>query len=81
LNENRIRYYIRIRNNFKIYSYQKRAKNKTYLLFNDLKKGELYHYPKIVKLHRQRCYLSGCKTFDRDGKIEFLNIVFFNKPE
>jgi hypothetical protein len=46
-----------------------------------LKKGELYHHPKIVELHGQRCYLSGCKTFDRDGKIEFLNIVFFNKPE
>jgi IS4 transposase len=46
-----------------------------------LKKGELYHHPKIVELHGQRCYLSGCKTFDRDGKTEFLIIVSFNKPE
>lgn len=81
LNENRIRYYIRIRNNFKIYSYQKHAEIKAYWLFNNLKKGELYHYPKIVELHGQRCYLSGCKTFDRDGKMEFLIIVSFNKPE
>jgi len=81
LNENRIRYYIRIRNNFKIYSYQKQAKNKGYWLFNDLKKAELYHYPKIVELHGQRCYLSGCKTFDRDGKMEFLIIVSFNTLE
>lgn len=81
LNENKIRYYIRIRNNFKIYSYQKHAEIKAYWLFNNLKKGELYHYPKIVELHGQRCYLSGCKTFDRDGKMEFLIIVSFNKPE
>lgn len=81
LNENRIRYYIRIRNNFKIYSYQKQTEIKAFWLFNNLKIGEFYHYPKIVELHGQRCYLSGSKTIDRTGKIEFLIIVSFNKPE
>lgn len=81
LNQNNIRYYIRIRNNFKIFSYQKQEEIKAFWLFNNLKIGEFYHYPKIVKLHSQRCYLSGSKTIDRNGKMEFLIIVSFNKPE
>ncbi len=81
LNENYIRYYIRIRNNFKIYSYQKQTEIKAFWLFNNLKVGQLYHYPKIVMLHGQKCYLSGTKTIDRTGKMEFLVIVSFNKPE
>ncbi len=52
LNNENIRYYIRIRNNFKIYSYQKQAEIKAYWLFNNLKVGEFYHYPKIVELHK-----------------------------
>ena len=81
LNENRIGYYIRIRNNFKIYSFQKQKEIKAFWLFNNLKVGEFYHYPKIIRLHGQLCYLSGCKTIDREGKMEFLIIVSFNKPE
>ena len=81
LNDEKIRYYIRIRNNFKIYSYQKQEVIKAFWLFNNLKIGEFYHYPKIVELHGQRCYLSGIKTIDRGGKMEFLIIVSFNKPE
>lgn len=81
LNREKIRYYIRIRNNFKIYSYQKQEEIKAFWLFNNLKIGEFYHHPKIVELHGQRCYLSGTKTIDRAGKMEFLIIVSFNKPE
>ena len=81
LNDEKIRYHIRIRNNFTIYSYQKQTQMKAFWLFNNLKVGEFYHYPKIVELHGQRCYLSGTKTIDRDGKMEFLIIVSFNKPE
>jgi hypothetical protein len=46
-----------------------------------LKVGEFYHYPKIVELHGQQCYLSGSKTIDRKENIDFLIIVSFNKPE
>ena len=81
LNDNKIRYYIRIRNNFKIYSYQKQREIKAFWLFNNLKVNEFYHYPKIIELHGQRCYLSGSKTIDREGKMEFLILVSFNKPE
>lgn len=81
LNDNQIRYYIRIRNNFKVYSFQKQEEIPVFWLFNHLKLNEFYHYPKIVNLHGQLCYLSGCKTMDREGKKEFLIIVSFNKPE
>jgi len=81
LNENSIRYYIRIRNNFKVFSYQKQDEIPVFWLFNALKMNEFYHYPKIVELHGERCYLSGCKTVDRDGKMEFLILVSFNQPE
>lgn len=80
LNQNNIRYYIRIRNNFKIFSYQKQAEIKAFWLFNNLKISEFYHYPRIIELHGQRCYLSGCKTINRKGKMEFLIIVSFNEP-
>ena len=81
LNRNKIRYYIRIRNNFNVYGYQKQAEIKAWWLFNSLKVGEFYHYPKIVELHGQKCYLSGSKTIDREGKQEFLILVSFNHPE
>ena len=81
LNEEQIRYYIRIRNNFKIFSYQKKKEIPAFWLFNNLKVREFYHYPKIVEMHGQRCYLSGKKTIDREGKMEFLIVVSFNKPE
>lgn len=81
LNTENIRYYIRIRNNFKIYSYQKQEEIKAFWLFNHLKVGVFFHYPKIVELHGQRCYLSGSKTIDRNGKMVFLILVSFNKPD
>ena len=40
LNNENIRYYIQINNNFKIYSYQKQREIKAFLLFNNLKVGE-----------------------------------------
>lgn len=81
LNDEKIRYYIRIRNNFKIFSFQKQEEIKAFWLFNNLKTGMFYHYPKLIELHGQRCYLSGSKTINRDGKMEFLIIVSFNKAE
>lgn len=81
LNDNGIRYYIRIRNNFKVFSYQKQEFMNAFWFFNHLKVGEFYHYPRIVELHGQRCYLSGSKAIGKDGKPELLIIVSFNKPE
>lgn len=81
LNSERIKYYIRIRNNFKVHIFQKHKEISAFWLFNNLKVNQFYHYPKIVKLNGELCYLSGSKTIDRNGKMEFLIIVSFNKPE
>lgn len=79
LNRKAIRYYIRIRNNFKIYLPKEQREVSVWHLFNNLKLGELRHYNKIVKMHGEYCYISGVKTV-REGKLDFCIIVSFNKP-
>lgn len=81
LNENRLRYYIRIRNNFKVFLPHKDKTIKAAHLFNRFKVNEFVYYTKIVKINGQLCYLSGCKLNNRNGKQDFLIVVSFNKPE
>jgi len=80
LNDNRIKYHIRIRSNFKIYCPKKQKEIMAWHLFNNLANGELRHYNKIVKLHGEFCYLSGIKSI-KDGKLDYCIVVSFNKPE
>lgn len=80
LNENNIRYHIRIRNNFKVYCPKKQKQITAWHLFNSLKAGQMKHYHKIMKIQEESCYLSGIKTI-KDGKLDFCIIVSFNKPE
>ncbi len=77
LNKEKIRYHIRIRNNFKVFLPHKNKELKVFWLFNNLKIGQYKHYDKIVKLNNQFCYISGCKA----AKGEFLIIISFSKPE
>jgi hypothetical protein len=79
LNTNDIRYHIRIRNNFKVYSPRKQKEIKVRHLFNNLKVGEIKHYNKIIQMQGEYCYISAIKTVT-DGKIDFCIIVSFNKP-
>ena len=81
LNRNRIRYYIRIRNNFKVFLPHKNKEIKASHLFIQFKANEFIHYNKIVRVNGQLCYLSGCKLNNRNAKQDFLIIVSFNKPE
>lgn len=80
LNDNGIRYFIRIRSNFRIYCPRKQKEITARHLFHNLKAGELRHYPKIVQMHGEFCYLSGTKSI-KDGKVDFCIIVSFNRPE
>ena len=80
LNVHHIRYHIRIRNNFKILRPGKQTEIPAYYLFNFLKINQIYHYQKIVIMHGEHCYLSGVKTI-RDGQVDMLIIVSFNKPQ
>lgn len=77
LNQQNIRYHIRIRNNFKIYLPSKNKQVKAFWLFNDLKVGQYKYYHKIVKLGEQYCYISGSKLING----EFLIVISFNKPQ
>ncbi|SEH84079.1 Transposase DDE domain-containing protein [Paenimyroides aquimaris] len=79
LNENNIRYHIRIRNNFKIYCPKRQKEVTAWHLFNNLKTGQLRHYSKIMQIRGEYCYLSGMKTI-KDGKLDFCIVVSFNKP-
>ena len=81
LNKNKIRYYIRLRNNFKVFCFDINEKKPVFWLFNNLKKGEFRHHPKIVKINNVLCYVSGLKSFNREGKLDYLILVSFNKPE
>lgn len=76
LNYEKIRYHIRIRNNFKVFLPRKNKEVKAFWLFNNLQVGHYKEYPKIVKLGNQYCYISGCKL----TKGEFLIVISFNKP-
>lgn len=77
LNKKKIRYYIRIRNNFKVFIPSKNKEVKASWLFNTGKINEFIFYPKIVKVNGEYCYLSGSKLNGND----YLIIVSFNKPE
>lgn len=81
LNYNEIRYYIRIRNNFRVFIPHKNKEIKAAHLFNRFRVNEFVHYNKIVRVNGQLCYLSGTKLHNRNGKQDFLIIVSFNKPE
>ena len=77
LNDEKIRYYIRIRNNFKVYLPDKNKTVKAFWLFHSNKVNEFIFYRKIVRINGQLCYLSGSKLL----KGEYLILVSFNKPE
>lgn len=81
LNKNNIRYYIRLRNNFKVFCYDRNEEKPVFWLFNRLKKGQFYHHPKIVRINGVKCYVSGLKNYNRQGIIDFLILVSFNRPE
>lgn len=81
LNIKKIKYYIRIRNNFKVEIPHKNKTIKVWHLFNTYKVNEFVYYPKIVRINGQLCYLSGCKLKNKNGKQDFLIIVSFNKPD
>ncbi len=73
LNDNKLQYYIRIRNNFKVFVPHKNKEVKAFWLFNAYMLNQFIYYPKIIKLNGQLCYLSGSKL----NKGEFLNHCIF----
>ena len=81
LNDNSIKYHIRIRNNFKIFIPHKNEEVKASWLFNNLNVNQFRYYRKIISIGGQLCYLSGCRLLNKDNKPDFLIIVSFNNPQ
>ncbi|MCC5918000.1 MAG: IS4 family transposase, partial [Cryomorphaceae bacterium] len=80
LNDNRIRYFIRVRNNFKVKCPRNQTMKPAWHYFNQLKIGQISHFSKIFEIKGELCYLSGCKTI-KEGKLDYLIIISFNKPD
>jgi hypothetical protein len=81
LNANFIRYYIRIRKNFKVFLPRKNKEVKAFWLFNQYQFDQFTNYKRIVRIGTQLCYISGCPIRGKKGKRDFLIIISFNKSE
>lgn len=81
LNEQRIRYYIRIRENFWVLQPHNGKRVKASWLFSDLPLNGCRVNHRIVYLNNQLCYLSASKGKDKEGKPELQIVISFNKPD
>lgn len=81
LNQYKIPYYLRIRNNFKVFLPHKNKLLKVSWLFNSAKVKQFIHYNKIVEINGQLCYLSGCRLTNKNGQRDYLIIISYSKPE
>lgn len=76
LKRKQIRYYIRIRNNFRVFIPHKNEEIKATHLFNQQEINEFLYYDRIVLINDVYCYISECKCKD-----DFLILISFNKPQ
>ena len=81
LNYKKIRYHIRIRENFWINLPRNQHWVKAFWLFNHLRINQFQFYPYIVKVGDQLCYLSASKVKNKQGTPELQVIASFNKPD
>jgi transposase len=81
LNHQRIRYYIRIRENFYVNDPRNGKQLKACWMFSDLKIGSFKFLHRIFYVNNQLCYLSASKVKNKDGIPELQIIVCFNQPE
>jgi hypothetical protein len=81
LNHNRIRYYIRIRENFYVEDPRTGKQIKAFLMFADLKCGESRCLLRIYRINGQLCYLSASKVKSKTGQPELQIIIAFNQPQ
>jgi IS4 transposase len=81
LNDNRIRYHIRIRENFWVVIPKNGHMVKASWLFNHVKINQYDFKPDIVIVNSQLCYLSASKVKSKFSIQEFQIIALFNKPD
>jgi len=81
LNHRRIKYYIRIRENFYVQNPRTGKSVKASCMFSQLRCGECQFLKRIYQVNGQFCYLSASKVKNKDGIPELQIIIAFNKPE
>jgi len=81
LNCYKIRYHIRIRENFYVVIPRNGHRIKASVLFHQLKLNQFVFHRKIVRVNDQLCYISGSKVMSKEGKPELQVIISFNEPE
>ena len=81
LNDNRIRYHIRIRENFWVIIPRNGHRVKASWLFNSLNINQYEFIRNIVNVNDQLCYISASKVKNKQGQPELQIIVSFNKPD
>lgn len=80
LDKNKIRYHIRIRENFWVEIPKNTHMVKAFWLFGDVGLNEFAYYKGKVLINGQQCYISASKVRNKQGKPELQIIVSFNKP-
>ena len=81
LNAMRIRYYLRIRQNFWAMRPSTGEKLRAWRLFNSLKVGEEKFHYKLFLMKGEYVYLAGSRIKNSDGVPELQILVCFNRPE
>ena len=81
LNDNRIRYYIRIRQDVWVVKPSTGERIRAWWLFNSLKVGQEKFYNKLFLHKGQYVYLAGSRIKNSDGIPELQILLCFNRPE
>ncbi len=81
LNDQNIRYYIRIRENFWVLQPHNGKRVKASWLFSNLPLNSCRVNDRIVYVNNQLCYLSGSKVKNKVGKPELQIVISFNNPQ
>ena len=81
LNDNRIRYYIRIRQDIWVVKPSTGERIRAWWLFNSLKVGQEKFYYKLFLHKGQYVYLAGSRIKNSDGIPELQILICFNRPE
>jgi hypothetical protein len=81
LNRLKIRYYIRIRDNFYVDNPRTGRRFKVSWMFHDLPCNQCRFFSRIYRVNGQLCYLSASKVKNKQGIPELQIIIAFNKPQ
>ncbi|WP_300938214.1 IS4 family transposase [Bacteroides acidifaciens] len=81
LNSMRIRYHIRIKENFWVHNPKSSEKVRVRHLFHGVHVNEEKWLPNIYLVKGEYCYLAAARYINRDGNAELQVIISYNKPE